>query len=55
MSECNKGIILYAEMKRPLFAPFVRRTRLRGSAVLGRITTLAGDPRVMQLALKFYF
>jgi outer membrane receptor protein involved in Fe transport len=29
--------------------------RNRASTSVGRISTLAGDPRVMQLALKFYF
>jgi outer membrane receptor protein involved in Fe transport len=29
--------------------------RNRNSSTVGRITTLAGDPRVMQFALKFYF
>ena len=29
--------------------------RNRASSAVGRITTLAGDPRVMQFALKFYF
>ncbi len=36
-------------------AQFGLPERNRASTAVGRITTLAGDPRVMQFALKFYF
>jgi hypothetical protein len=36
-------------------AQFGLPERNRASTAVGRISTLAGDPRVMQFALKFYF
>ncbi len=36
-------------------AQFGLPERNRASSAVGRISTLAGDPRVMQFALKFYF
>jgi hypothetical protein len=36
-------------------AQFGLPERNRASSSVGQISTLAGDPRVMQFALKFYF